>query len=147
MLQIIPADQRLAEKRDPKILLLGPTGIGKTSQLRTLPNLDRIVFVECEAGDLSVIDLKVQMIRIDDWQTACDFACRIGGPNPSFPATMAYSQAHFNAIGGWLPGLDKIDTIFVDSLTTISRLSFRLLFRKVFVKGHCTARLIIRFSK
>src|SRR6516225_11095812 len=125
MLQIIPADQRLAEKRGPKILLLGPTGIGKTSQLRTLPNLDRTVFVECEAGDLSVIDLKVQMIRIDDWQTACDFACRIGGPNPSFPATMAYSQAQFNAIGGWLPGLDKIDTIFVDSLTTISRLSFR----------------------
>ena len=43
----------------------------------------------------------------------------------SFPPTANYSQAHFEAIGGWLPGLDKIDTLFIDSLTAISRLSFR----------------------
>ena len=43
----------------------------------------------------------------------------------AFLRTRAYSQAHFKAIGGWLEGLDQIDTLFVDSLTAISRLSFR----------------------
>ena len=124
-MKIISADERLREKRGAKILLVGPTGIGKTSLLRTLPDLDRVLFVESEAGDLAVLDLKVPMIRIDDWQTARDLACRIGGPNPSFPPTACYSQAHFEAVGGWLPGLDKIDTLFVDSVTQISRLSFR----------------------
>jgi ATPase subunit of ABC transporter with duplicated ATPase domains len=35
-MKIITADQRLAERRGAKILVVGPTGIGKTSLLRTL---------------------------------------------------------------------------------------------------------------
>ncbi len=124
-MKIISADERLREKRGAKILIVGPTGIGKTSLLRTLPDLDRTLFVDIEAGDLAVLDVKVPTIRIDDWQTARDLACRIGGPNPSFPPTACYSQAHFEAVGGWLEGLDKIDTLFIDSLTAVSRLSFR----------------------
>ena len=38
---------------------------------------------------------------------------------------MPYSQAHYEAIGGALPDLDRYETIFIDSLTAISRLSFR----------------------
>jgi AAA domain len=124
-MKIISADERLAERRGAKLLIVGPTGIGKTSLLRTLPDLDRTLFVDIEAGDLAVIDLKVPTIRIDDWQTARNLACRIGGPNPSFPPTACYSQAHFDSIGGWLEDLDQVDTLFVDSLTAISRLSFR----------------------
>jgi hypothetical protein len=124
-MKIISADERLAEKRGAKILILGPTGIGKTSLLRTVSHLDRVLFVDIEAGELAVIDLKVPTIRIDDWRTARDLACRIGGPNKSFSADLCYSPAHFEAVGGWLEGLDQIDTIFVDSLTAISRLSFR----------------------
>ena len=93
--------------------------------MRTLPDLDRALFIDIEAGDLAVIDLKVRSIRIDDWKTARDLACRIGGPNPSFPANACYSRAHFDALGGWLEGLDQIDTIFLDSLTATSRLSYR----------------------
>ena len=37
-MKIISADERLREKHGAKILLVGPTGIGKTSQLRTLPS-------------------------------------------------------------------------------------------------------------
>ena len=48
-----------------------------------------------------------------------------GGPNRSFPPTAAYSPAHFEAIGGYLENLDHYQNIFVDSLTAISRLSFR----------------------
>ena len=120
-MKIISADERLAEKRGAKILVVGPTGVGKTSLLRTLPDLDRALFIDIEAGDLAVIDLKVPTIRIDDWKTARDLACRIGGPNPSFPPNACYSQAHFEAIGGWLEGLDQIDTLFVDCLTAISQ--------------------------
>ena len=57
--------------------------------------------------------------------SARDLACRIGGPNPSFPPTACYSQAHYDAIGGALENLDKYQVIFVDSITALSRLSFR----------------------
>jgi AAA domain len=122
--KIIGADQRLAERRGAKILLVGPTGVGKTSLLRTL-DPSRILFIDVEAGDLSVQDVPVDTIRIDDWPAARNLACRIGGPNPSFGETSCYSAAHYDAIGGALDNLDKYDVVFVDSITAISRLSFR----------------------
>ena len=64
-------------------------------------------------------------IRVDDWRTAVDLACRIGGPNPSFGPSSAYSSAHFEAIGGALPRLSQYDTVFVDSITELSQISFR----------------------
>jgi hypothetical protein len=123
-MKIISADERLAERRGVKALIVGPSGVGKTSLLRTL-DCDRTLFLDAEAGDLAVQDVKVDTVRIDDWTAARDLACRIGGPNPSFPPTACYSPAHYDAIGGELDNLDKYDTIFADSITAISRLSFR----------------------
>ena len=123
-MQIISADERLRERRGAKILIVGLTGVGKTSLLRTLDPL-RTLFVDVEAGDLAVIDLPVPTTRLDDWPTARDLACRIGGPNKSFAPTACYSQAHYEAIGGTLENLDRYDTIFVDSITAVTRLSFR----------------------
>ena len=123
-MNIIGADQRLSEKRGAKALIIGPTGVGKTCLLRTL-NPVRTLFVDIEAGDLSVLDVPVDTIRINDWPAARDLACRIGGPDPSFPETACYSRAHYEAIGGELENLAKYDVIFVDSITAISRLSFR----------------------
>jgi hypothetical protein len=123
-MKIISADERLAERRGVKALVVGPTGVGKTSLLRTL-DPGATLFVDIEAGDLSVQDVPVDTIRLTDWPTARDLACRIGGPNSSMPLTACYSQAHYEAVGGPLDDLDRYHTIFVDSLTAASRLSFR----------------------
>jgi AAA domain len=123
-MRIISADERLAERRGAKILLVGPSGVGKTSQLRTL-DPRRTLFLDIEAGDLSVQDVPVDTLRVDDWPTARDIACRIGGPNPSYAPTACYSQAHCDAVGGVLDNLDRYDTLFVDSITAVSRLSYR----------------------
>jgi hypothetical protein len=123
-MKIIGATERLAERRGAKIVLVGPPGVGKTSQLRTLDPA-RTLFLDVEAGDLSVLDVPIDTVRVDDWPAARDLACRIGGPNPSYPPTACYSQAHYDAVGGTLENLDKYDVIFADSITALSRLSFR----------------------
>jgi AAA domain len=124
MLKIISADRRLRERRGVKALIVGPSGVGKTSLLRTL-NPTRTLFFDVEAGDLAVQDVPLDTARVSDWQTARDLACRIGGPNPSYPSTACYSQAHFEAVGGAFENIAKYDTLFVDSITAVSRLSYR----------------------
>ena len=41
------------------------------------------------------------------------------------PRLHATREAHFASVGGELEHLDQYSTIFVDSITAISRLSFR----------------------
>src|SRR5215831_19161845 len=124
-MKIYTADERLNEPRGAKLVIAGPTGVGKTSLVRTIDDPSRVLFLDSEAGDLSIRDVPVDTIHIDDWRIARDVAVRIGGPNPSFASTSSYSEAHFKAVGGWLDNLDRYDLIFVDSITAISRLSFR----------------------
>jgi hypothetical protein len=123
-MKIISADERLSAPRGVKLLIAGPTGVGKTSLLRTV-DPTRALLLESKAGDLSIQDLPVDMIHINDWQTARDVACRIGGPNGSFSPLHCYSQAHYERIGGPLENLDRYDLIVADSITDLSRRSYR----------------------
>ena len=123
-LPIISAEQRLAEKRGIKGVLVGKAGIGKTSQLWTLPP-ERTLFIDLEAGDLSIEGWAGDTLRPRTWQECRDFAVFIGGPNPALRPDQAYSQAHFEAVCAQFGDpavLDRYDTIFVDSITVAGRL-------------------------
>jgi hypothetical protein len=126
MFKIITADQRMNAPRGVKALLVGPAGIGKTSQLRTL-DPKTTLFVDLEAGDLSIQDVKVDTLRPRTWIECRDIAAFLGGPNLSLPPGACYSAEHYNgiveAIGKSL-SLDKYSTFFIDSITVAGRLCF-----------------------
>lgn len=121
---IISADQRLAERHGVKLVLLGKSGLGKTTQLKTLPE-DSTLFVDLEAGDLSVKDWRGDCVRPKTWPEFRDLAVFLAGPNPALPTEAPFSQAHFDHVCqqyGSPEQLAKYDTYFVDSITVLSRL-------------------------
>jgi hypothetical protein len=127
--KIIDAATRLATQGGPKVLVAGPSGVGKTTLLKTLSPklLGTTLFVDIEAGDLAVADVEVASIRPRTWNELRDLACILGGPNPALPAAAAYSDAHFNeAMKN--PELAKLretyTLLFIDSVTAAARLCF-----------------------
>jgi hypothetical protein len=124
-LPIISAEQRLSEKRGVKLVLLGKAGIGKTTQLKTLPEQSTL-FVDCESGDLSVQDWHGDTIRPKTWPEFRDLVVFLAGPNPALTAEQPFSQAHFDHVCqkyGDPAQLNRYDTYFVDSITVLSRLA------------------------
>jgi len=125
-LPIISAEERLKERHSAKVALVGPAGVGKTSQLRTLPS-DTTLFVDLEAGDLSVRDWPGDTVRPRTWPEFRDLVVFLAGPMPTASADHAFSQAHFEHVCtkfGDPAQLAKYNTYFVDSLTVLSRLCF-----------------------
>jgi len=126
--KILTADQRMAQKSGAKILIVGPSGVGKTTLLRTLSAqmLASTLFVDIEAGDIAVADLAVASVRPRRWEECRDLACALGGPNPALPPTAAYSEAHYNEVmkNPELAQLTGYQILFVDSLTAAGRLCF-----------------------
>ena len=127
-MQIITADQRLAEKRGHKIVICGQSGVGKTTLAKTL-NPQTTLFMDLEAGDSALEGHPIDVIRPRTWQECRDFACFLGGGNPALSEDAAYSMAHYDSVcqvfGDPSQLLDKYDTIFVDSITVAGRLCFR----------------------
>jgi energy-coupling factor transporter ATP-binding protein EcfA2 len=127
-MKIITADERLNERSGAKILIVGPSGVGKTSLLRTMSTamLASTLFVDIEAGDIAVADLPVASVRPRTWIECRDLAGVLGGFNPALPANVAYSEAHFNEVmkNSELAQLTGYQILFVDSLTAAGRLCF-----------------------
>jgi hypothetical protein len=124
-LHIVSADQRLAEA-DGKttIALFGPSGVGKTSQLMTLPPAETLC-VDLEAGLKSVQGWRGESISIRTFADAVDIACLIGGTNPAAPAEGFFSAGHHRYLSETYPELAARIAgkriIFVDSITDLTR--------------------------
>jgi hypothetical protein len=123
---IITADERRAQRRGVKIVLLGVSGIGKTTQLKSLDPRSTL-FIDLEAGDLSVSDWNGDCLRPRTWPEFRDLVVYLAGPNPALPDNVPFSQAHFDhvcSIYGDPASLNKYQTYFCDSITALSRLCF-----------------------
>jgi GTPase SAR1 family protein len=123
-IQLLDANARLSEARGPKILICGPTSVGKTSLLKTLSPelLSTTLLVDLEAGDLPVADLPVASTRPRTSPGLRDLACAVGGPSRAH-VTGAYSPSHHESVVAdpAFASLARFNIVFVDSYTELSR--------------------------
>jgi hypothetical protein len=125
-MRIISPEERLAEPRGTRILIVGPFGVGKTSLVRGLDPAT-VLFIDVENGALAIDDVPVPHVRPQTWPEIRDLIVRIAGPNRSFQPHEPYSQAHFDQCGGFLPGVGngQCRTVVLDTVTATTRLCFR----------------------
>lgn len=131
---ITTADERAAQPPKINILLFGPSGVGKTTQARTLDPATTL-FIDTEAGMLAVQDWRgdsidvrqtALSIGVHPWEFARALACVLGGPDPA-DRDGPYSRAAYDqyaAAIGTQQDFAKYATIFIDSITVLSRLCF-----------------------
>ncbi len=125
-LPIISAQQRMAERKGVKLLMLGKSGIGKTTRLRDLEP-STTLFIDIEAGDLSVASWHGDTIRPASWPECRDLFVYLAGPDRSLPPEAAFSVAHYEHVVGQFGDpaqIERYATFFVDSITQMSRLCF-----------------------
>ena len=125
-LPIVSAVERMAERKGVKLLMLGKSGIGKTSRLKDLDPATTL-FLDIEAGDLAVADWPGDTIRPASWPESRDFFVFLAGPDKSLPPESAFSLAHYDHViekFGDATQLGRYQTFFLDSITQLSRQCF-----------------------
>lgn len=125
-MQIIKASERMKERGGIKAVILGPSGVGKTTLLKTLPEKTTLFF-DLEAGSLAVEGWQGDEVRPRTWEDCRTLAVLISGPNPALRDDQPYSQAHFNHVNkdGAAEQFAHYATIFIDSITVAGRLCFQ----------------------
>jgi hypothetical protein len=126
MTRIITASKHVTALRGAKMLLVGPTGVGKTSLLRTV-DPETTLFIDIEAGDLAVQDVAVDTLRPRTWPECRDLAVALAGANPAVSDSACYSAGHYAAVKdqfGDPERLSRYTTFFIDSITAAGRLCF-----------------------
>ena len=132
-LKIITADERLRAAPKINIALFGPSGVGKTTQARTLDPATTL-FIDLEAGTLAiqewtgdVVDVRQEAARIGvhPWELARALVCWLSGPDPAASVSSPYGQAAYDgycqALGDPAAYADK-RTLFWDSITVAARM-------------------------
>lgn len=134
MIKIIKADERLKAVPKINIALFGPSGVGKTTQARTLDPKSTL-FVDLEGGTLAIQDWAGDVLDVRSiaqqfnkypWEIARALALYIGGFDPS-DKDGVYSKTQYEAVCKAFASIDleKYSTIFVDSITVASRECFK----------------------
>lgn len=125
-MEIIKASDRMKRQGGIKAALFGPSGIGKTTLLRTLPEAETLFF-DLEAGDLAVEGWQGDTVQPRTWDDCRTLAALIAGPNPALRDEQPYSVAHFNHVNanGEADRFAAYKTIFIDSITVAGRLCFQ----------------------
>lgn len=125
-MKIIKASERMKERGGIKAALFGPSGIGKTTLLKTLDPATTLFF-DLEAGDLAVEGWDGDAIRPRTWDDCRSLAALIAGPNPALRDEQPYSVAHFDHVNkdGAAASFSQYTTIFIDSITVAGRLCFQ----------------------
>lgn len=125
-MHIVKASERMKERGGIKAVILGPSGVGKTTLLKTLPH-ETTLFFDLEAGDLAVEGWQGDAVRPRTWDDCRTLAVLISGPNPALRDDQPYSQAHFNHANrdGAAEQFAGYQTIFIDSITVAGRLCFQ----------------------
>ena len=146
MLQITTADQRLQQRNKVNIAMLGPYGVGKTFQARTL-SPDDTLFIDLEAGMLAVegdvtlpdgtvmpswrgdsinVMESAAALQCHPWEFARGIACLLRGYDPAAPEEDPYSLTWYNFYAERLfdpEVFKKYTNVFIDSATVASRMS------------------------
>ena len=121
-LKIVTADERraTASKRG-SVLIVGPTGCGKTSLLYTLP-ADSTLALDYEGGFKSVQTWPGHSIELRTFLDTADVVALITGPDPALPNTELLSVAHYEDVKKRYPDFDatSYENIFFDSVSELS---------------------------
>ena len=125
-MQIITASERMKDRGGIKAVILGPSGIGKTTLLKTLDPA-KTLFFDLEAGSLAVEGWTGDEVRPRTWDDCRTLAALIAGPNPALRDEQPYSRAHFDHVNkeGAAERFGTYETIFIDSITVAGRLCFQ----------------------
>jgi hypothetical protein len=124
--RILNANQRVAAPHGAKMLIVGETGVGKTSLARTL-DAGSGILIDVEAGTLAIADVGIDTAAPRTWPQIRDITVALAGADPAVPTNGCYSSEHLAAVHDQYDPerLSRYQSCIFDSITAVSRLCFR----------------------